>query len=718
MNAEIYSFRTPSRPAGFNEDLDNVIAEMKKNDINVIYKTELSEYEDKITDAVKQSSTDSGKIKMIIMVNALDKDASGVVYDTINKFSAQETALRTNKIGGYFKEEETSDGDSLLNSCPYENGPVALCEFSEGCECYMIKHRGMIILALPKMSLCNTPLDEMVSSAASKALTLDNTYGNVWDENLFEDDMSDVLAAVIADSKRGSESEQSNGNKHRSKAKRVKKEKKPIYMRILPWKGDGAGEAVRKIILIVAVFGFVFCGVKLLRLSFIDKTINDIRLNELRDLYSAGWRLESDEEEPEGEENSTADGKIKARWREIYARYPKLVGWINIAFSKWVDLPVFMPPANDPNYYLYRDYDGRDNRYGSLFVDTRSAAGVNSKNIIIHGHHMNDGSMFANVTQYQYMDYYKQDPAFTFDTIYSDAKWKVIAVFKTNTLSEHGAFFNYLRGEFNSDSDFLNYVYQVRARSIITTPVDVNEHDQLVTLSTCSYEFKDFRTVVVARRVRKGESAKVDVSQAYYTSNPLYPDVWYRYNSGTKPTVTSFEDAYSNGKISWYDGKGRVIKTRTGYAFIPDRESEDITSSSTSSSQASSVPTVSIGDTSSKITVSVDIGGETSYYIPDDEPSSEGTATQYEDDRPSSSKAESSRPASSSSKPESKPSEAPKPPSSATETSSEESSEEPEPISSEEPEPVSSEEPPEEPSEPDEPSSEEPSEPEEEPGGE
>jgi len=63
--------------------------------------------------------------------------------------------------------------------------------------------------------------------------------------------------------------------------------------------------------------------------------------------------------------------------------------------------------------------------------------------------------------------------------------------------------------DFENDKDFMNYVYNVRVRSLFNCPVDVNEDDELVTLSTCSYEFTNFRTVVVARKVRAGESTKV-----------------------------------------------------------------------------------------------------------------------------------------------------------------------------------------------------------------
>ena len=87
--------------------------------------------------------------------------------------------------------------------------------------------------------------------------------------------------------------------------------------------------------------------------------------------------------------------------------------------------------------------------------------------------------------------------------------------------------------DFENDKDFMNYVYNVRVRSLFNCPVDVNEDDELVTLSTCSYEFTNFRTVIVARKVRAGESTKVDVSKASLNKNAVWPQVYYSSYGGT-----------------------------------------------------------------------------------------------------------------------------------------------------------------------------------------
>ena len=109
-------------------------------------------------------------------------------------------------------------------------------------------------------------------------------------------------------------------------------------------------------------------------------------------------------------------------------------------------------------------------------------------------------------------------------------------------------------------------------------PVDVNEDDQLLTLSTCSYEFTEFRTVVVARKVRGGESSKVNVSQATLNKSAVWPQVYYTRYGGTRPEVTDFCTAYDAGQIDWYTGD---------YDF-KDQEIKETSTSSTASSTSKS----------------------------------------------------------------------------------------------------------------------------------
>ena len=111
-----------------------------------------------------------------------------------------------------------------------------------------------------------------------------------------------------------------------------------------------------------------------------------------------------------------------------------------------------------------------------------------------------------------------------------------------NVDTKDGPYFDYLRTSFSSDSDFMNFVANVRARSIYDiNDVDVTSSDQLLILSTCTAEsgahFEDGRCVVVARRVRDGESFNSNSSSIVKNADVIYPLAWYK---NQKLTVHKF----------------------------------------------------------------------------------------------------------------------------------------------------------------------------------
>ncbi|MDQ5983039.1 MAG: hypothetical protein RUMPE_00037 [Eubacteriales bacterium SKADARSKE-1] len=279
------------------------------------------------------------------------------------------------------------------------------------------------------------------------------------------------------------------------------------------------------ILFFIALIAFIISAYMLIKILILDPNANKDLNKEIQDVHYS--------EPSPFEKLLTINSDIK--------------GWIKIDNTP-IDYPVLYS-----DYYLRRDYNKQYTKYGSIFIDNTCKLENNPQNILLHGHHMQDGSMFAKICDFTDLNFYKTTPVFTFDTIYESGIWKIISIYRTNTNSAQGEIFNYLQSEFESDhSDFLEYVYQVKIRSNIDTPVDIAKDDKLVTLSTCSYELPDFRTVLVARKARAGESQEVDTSRARYSDAPLMPDAYYQKYGGSKPNVTSFKDALSKNKINWY----------------------------------------------------------------------------------------------------------------------------------------------------------------------
>ena len=82
---------------------------------------------------------------------------------------------------------------------------------------------------------------------------------------------------------------------------------------------------------------------------------------------------------------------------------------------------------------------------------------------------------------------------------------------------------------------------EVNWRTLYHTEVDVNSSDQIITLSTCTSDsmLQNGRCVILARKLRPGESAVVDVDAATVNGNVRYPDTYYSQHRMENPFLAS-----------------------------------------------------------------------------------------------------------------------------------------------------------------------------------
>lgn len=357
----------------------------------------------------------------------------------------------------------------------------------------------------------------------------------------------------------------------------------------IPLKVDKKDEVIRKTIQNVAVVAFVVAGVFLLYNNVYKSVENTAIQSEIQSIYY------------DGDTSKKVSEKEKVKnFKKLQSINSEIVAWINVPHTN-IDYPVLYHKGDTlhSQYYLYKNYEKNYSEYGSIFVDFRSQQNVKSKNVIMHGHHMMDGSMFANLLKYGKtsidMNFYKKSPTFTVTTPENgDEVYKIISVYKTTGDIKEKDFFNYLQGDFTSDAEFMNYVYNIKARSLVNTPVDINENDTLITLSTCSYEVhENYRTIVVGRKVRKGESEKVNVASAVKNSTPYFPSSYYYRFGGEQPKLSTFKAELKKGNIDWYDGKGNLKGKQklTGGKFVIDRTSTTTKKPSSSTKKTSSTST-------------------------------------------------------------------------------------------------------------------------------
>lgn len=262
--------------------------------------------------------------------------------------------------------------------------------------------------------------------------------------------------------------------------------------------------------------------------------------------------------------NRDDKGRLK-KFSKLLEVNEDVKGWIRITNIKTgkidtkVDYVVVQSPdKSDPDFYLSRNWATKDYlKAGSIFLDVASSVENNSKNLIIHGHNMTSSdNMFHYLLEYKDdIKFLKEHPIIRFDTIYEEALWKIFAVYITPGNNDKGDFFPFTTAEFKSDKDFIEFIYQTRLRSFYyMDSVDINENDQILTLSTCSYELPNYRLVIVARKVREGEDSTVDTSvfKKKKSSERLYPQSFYDHYGGKPPEILPFDEAVEKGLVPWY----------------------------------------------------------------------------------------------------------------------------------------------------------------------
>ena len=203
-----------------------------------------------------------------------------------------------------------------------------------------------------------------------------------------------------------------------------------------------------------------------------------------------------------------------------------------------INHPVVQYADND--YYLDHSFEKKYDYRGAIFMDYRNDAVNLDSNTIIYGHNAYDTTMFSELVKYEDIEFYKKSPIIEFNTLEANYKWKIYGVFITNaTASEdNGYIFNYIYPYMDGEN-FDGFIEEVNKRRLYTTDVDITDDDKMLVLSTCvrTLDLKNkygkttyranARLVVLARMVRDGESAEVNVDNAKANENPKYPQLWY-----------------------------------------------------------------------------------------------------------------------------------------------------------------------------------------------
>ena len=205
----------------------------------------------------------------------------------------------------------------------------------------------------------------------------------------------------------------------------------------------------------------------------------------------------SDETPPSA--NDEPESAQKRDLTSLFAQNSDCIGWLCIPDTQ-LNYPVMYTPEN-PEKYLRRNFYGEYSQSGVLFLDWR--CGLQSDHLIVYGHNMKNGTMFHDLMNYKQKSFFDEHRIINLLWDGVDTQWEIFVAYiiKPNTIY-------HISTAFTDDQHFADVMNQTIEYAKTVKPsnadpdVTIKPSDQVLTLSTCTYEYDDSFFAVMARRIK------------------------------------------------------------------------------------------------------------------------------------------------------------------------------------------------------------------------
>lgn len=180
----------------------------------------------------------------------------------------------------------------------------------------------------------------------------------------------------------------------------------------------------------------------------------------------------------------------------------EVIAWVEVPGTN-IDEPIVQASPDAPNDYLYADALGQGT-YGTPYIDCECS--LDSRLVMVYGHHMSDGSVFAGFASFideQYAREHNEIIVYRREgcTLHLDP----VAVDVVNASRENLVI--------DQEADFKEMIAE--ADLIIFDPM---EDGQLFAFTTCSYQTRNSRTVVYA-------VTNDEISALYQSNDDVFNDM-------------------------------------------------------------------------------------------------------------------------------------------------------------------------------------------------
>lgn len=204
-----------------------------------------------------------------------------------------------------------------------------------------------------------------------------------------------------------------------------------------------------------------------------------------------------DEEEWQNQKEQKAmkDERLLA-YQSLKEMNKDLVGWISIPETK-INYPVVQNVKN-PEFYMDKNFYKENSSYGVPFLDGDCDIEDTERGLVIYGHHMKNGAMFADLANYKDRDFCWQHPVIYFDTVKELGEYHVIAVLYIGEEKEDALWWQLLNSY--DQEEFKEIWNKVEKQSLYPMGVTPKYGNRLLALITCEYMGDNGRILVLAEQ--------------------------------------------------------------------------------------------------------------------------------------------------------------------------------------------------------------------------
>ena len=197
-----------------------------------------------------------------------------------------------------------------------------------------------------------------------------------------------------------------------------------------------------------------------------------------------------------------SEGEEGPTFEELKAINPDVYAWVTLDNTN-IDHPVVQ--GQDNLTYVNRDVYGNFALAGSIFLDSRNDSSFSDPYSLLYGHHMENSGMFGDLALYKEEDFFQENSTgylITPERVYD------LEIFASLVVSASDQYIFDPEIWHTEEAAALAHVKENALYLREHIFQDLDENSRILALSTCSGEFSDARTVVLAkmipRETRKG----------------------------------------------------------------------------------------------------------------------------------------------------------------------------------------------------------------------